>query len=147
MKATSGSNWHDANQSYLMAALDVVRGQLQWFASSRGKPESHRDASPEGPSKASQALVRAAENMPAAAALDSLTAIFNLTPFERNVLLMCAGIELDASFAALLASLNNGPARPNPTFSLALAALPDAHWSAILPNAPHGHPLRGRAGP
>jgi hypothetical protein len=135
MKATSGSNWHDANQSYLMAALDVVRGQLQWFASSRGKPESHRDASPEGPSKASQALVRAAENMPAAAALDSLTAIFNLTPFERNVLLMCAGIELDASFAALLASLNNGPARPNPTFSLALAALPDAHWSAILPNA------------
>ena len=135
MNTTRVDNWHDANQSYLMAALDVVREKLQRFESSRGKTDSNRDARLEEPSEAQQRLARVAENMPAATALDSLTAIFNLSPFERNVLLMCAGIELDASFAALLASLNGDPARPHPTFSLALAALPDAHWSAILPNA------------
>jgi hypothetical protein len=62
-----------------------------------------------------------------------LCRIFGLTPFERDVLLLCAGAELDAGCAALISRLQEGAP---PTFSLALAALPEAHWSALLPTGP-----------
>ncbi len=49
---------------------------------------------------------------------------------------MCAGIELDSKFAALCAEASGDPRRDYPTFSLALGALPEAHWSALTPVAP-----------
>jgi hypothetical protein len=68
--------------------------------------------------------------------LDMLCTTFGLSLFERDILLMCAGMELDSSFTSLCASAQGDPMRAYPTFSLALAALPDAHWSAITPDAP-----------
>jgi hypothetical protein len=67
-------------------------------------------------------------------ALDVLSAAFSLSGFERGILLMCAGAEMDSRFAALLAEANQDPRRPYPTFSLALAAFDDAHWSALAPS-------------
>jgi SpoVK/Ycf46/Vps4 family AAA+-type ATPase len=64
---------------------------------------------------------------------------FGLSPFERDVLLLCAGLELDTAFARLCATAQGEPQRPFPTFSLALAALPEAHWSALTPTAPLRH--------
>jgi hypothetical protein len=61
---------------------------------------------------------------------------FGLTSFERDVLLLCAGVELDAACAALVAQLQEGAP---PSFSLALAALPEAHWSALLPTGALRH--------
>ena len=49
---------------------------------------------------------------------------------------MCAALELDAGFGPLFAAAQGDPVRPYPTFSLALAALPQAHWSALAPEAP-----------
>ena len=69
-------------------------------------------------------------------ALDQLCNGFGLSPFERDVLLLCAGIELDASFRILCAAAQGDAQRTYPTFSLALAMLPDAHWSALTPMAP-----------
>ena len=77
-----------------------------------------------------------AEDLPGPPALEVLWERFGLSPFERDILLLCAGMELDSSFAALCASAQGDPARPFPTFSLALAALPGAHWSALSPGAP-----------
>ena len=68
------------------------------------------------------------------APLDALCGLFGLSPFERDVLLLCAGVELDGAFAALVADAQNGT--PVVTFSLAMAALPGAHWSALTPTAP-----------
>ncbi|THD35866.1 MAG: ATP-binding protein [Sphingomonas sp.] len=68
--------------------------------------------------------------------LARLAAAFGLGAFERDVLLLCAGMELDAQCAALVSELQAG-APPN--FALALAALPDAHWSATLPDSPLRH--------
>jgi hypothetical protein len=59
-----------------------------------------------------------------------------LSPFERDLLLLCAGVELDSTFAALCANAQGDPRRDYPTFGLALAALPEAHWSALTPAAP-----------
>ncbi|HLY97274.1 MAG TPA: ATP-binding protein, partial [Sideroxyarcus sp.] len=58
------------------------------------------------------------------------------SPFERDLLLLCAGMELDTTFAPLCASAQGNQQRAYPTFSLALAALPDPHWSALTPDAP-----------
>jgi hypothetical protein len=81
-------------------------------------------------------LESAATAMPATAALDALVDSFGLSPFERDVVVLCAGVELDASFGAACAAAHGDPRRTQPTFSLALAALPDAHWSALAPDGP-----------
>jgi hypothetical protein len=69
-------------------------------------------------------------------ALARVCALFGLSPFERDILLLCAGVELDARFGPLCGAAQGDPARTYATFSLALAALPDAHWSALTPVAP-----------
>ena len=68
--------------------------------------------------------------------LEVLCDLFGLTPFERNLLLLCAGVELDARFAALCAAAQGDGQRDYPTFSLALAIFADSHWSALTGAAP-----------
>ena len=45
-------------------------------------------------------------------------------------------MELDSAFASLCAAAQGDANRCYPTFSLGLAALPDAHWSALTSEAP-----------
>ena len=71
--------------------------------------------------------------------LNNLCARFNLSPFERDVLLACAGIELHTHFKALVSQAQGDPQRDYPTLNLLLMTLPDAHWSAFTPNAPLRH--------
>ncbi|HEX3530695.1 MAG TPA: AAA family ATPase [Thermoanaerobaculia bacterium] len=85
------------------------------------------------------ALDEATAAMPAPSALEIVVRRFGLSPFERDVLLLAAGPELDSAFAVRCTKAQGDPARRLPTFSLALAALPDAHWSALLPSAPLRH--------
>ncbi|MGW7366508.1 ATP-binding protein, partial [Streptomyces sp. NPDC054841] len=70
------------------------------------------------------------------ATLDALVACFGLTPFERDVVLLAAAAELDPTTGSRCAAACGDPERAHPTFSLALAALADAHWSALTPVAP-----------
>ena len=104
-------DWAEANQQHLVAALDEVAVQLA------------RHAGVDGPEPRARGVP-----MPAPAALDRLTEAFGLSPFERAVLLMCAGVELDPTVASLCGR--------GPTFGLGLAALDGAHWSALTPDAP-----------
>jgi hypothetical protein len=69
-------------------------------------------------------------------ALDLVANAFALSPFERNLLVLCAATELDSAVAALCTSLHGDPSHGYATFSLALGVLPDPHWSAITPAAP-----------
>ena len=59
---------------------------------------------------------------------------FGLSAFERDLLLLCAGVEMDAGLAACCAA--GAPGRPYATFGLALATLAEPHWSAITPVRP-----------
>ena len=68
--------------------------------------------------------------------LAGLVKAFGLSHFERDVLLLCAGCELDARFADACAAAAGSDQLRRPTFGLALAALPGAHWSALTPAAP-----------
>jgi ATPase family associated with various cellular activities (AAA) len=69
-------------------------------------------------------------------ALAMLRERFGLTPFERDVLLLAAGMELDGEIPALCARAHGDPSRTYPTFSLALAAFGDGAWSSLGPFAP-----------
>ena len=66
--------------------------------------------------------------------LDRLARVLDLSPFERQVLVLAAAVELDGEATRLVASLQGD--EPRPTFGLALAALPEAHWDAVGPSAP-----------
>jgi ATP-dependent 26S proteasome regulatory subunit len=145
MNTTITNNWHEANQHYLSAALAYVRGQLEQHVqkvratSVVEMPSTVPDTEPGTPAGAPDTVpitFASNDNTTSSPALEALCAAFSLSPFERDVLLMCAGIELDSTFAALCAAAQDDPLRAYPTFGLALAALREAHWSALAPNAP-----------
>lgn len=73
---------------------------------------------------------------PGTAPLDALVNCFGLTAFERDVVLLTAAQELDPTTAPRCAAASGDPQRAHPTFSLALAALDEPHWSALTPVAP-----------
>jgi len=118
------SDWSDADRAALLARLDVIKHQLAQLA-----PASHglRPAAPPAAAAAPPA------------ALARLAEAFGLSAFECDTLLLCAGMELDGEVPGLCAAAQGDPARAYPSFSLALAALPDADWSALSPDAPLRH--------
>src|SRR6266404_5002844 len=131
MNAPGNMDWPKANQRYLMAAIAVVKSALEQHTR-RTKGETKNSDDGRG---AELALREAAKALPAPSALEILCAAFRLSPFERDVLLLCAGIELDSTFAACCATAQGDARKLYPTFSLALAVLPAEHWSALSPSS------------
>lgn len=70
------------------------------------------------------------------AALERLCETFGLSVFERNLLLLCAGMELDSSWANFCSEASGDRQLNYPTFGLALGVLPEPSWGALTPNAP-----------
>jgi len=122
--------WEEANQRYLMAALAEVRATLEKLLSPAEAPSAA-----EAPA-ARTIMEEVRASMPAPPAIETLCATFGLSSFERKILLMCAGVELDSRFATLCGAANKEIRSSLPTFSLALAAFEDAHWGALLPAKP-----------
>ena len=113
------TRWPEANQAYLVRSMAALKARIR------------RDP---GPIPA--VVADSAAFATRAPALQRITEAFGLSPFERDLLLLCAGIELDPEFSTLCAAAQGEVGRPYPSFSLALAMLPGAHWSALGPQAP-----------
>jgi hypothetical protein len=116
------TTWIEANQRDLMAAIGEVRIALDRVA--KGEPGLGASDTTAAPTSV------------APSAAQALCSAFGLSRFERAILLMCAGVELDGRFAGLCAAAQGDPAREFPTFNVALAGLPEPHWSAVTPAAP-----------
>lgn len=132
MSTAISITWYEANQRYLMASVGLAKVMLELYnapADAGDGPQLKLEA-------AQQELKETAQLLPAPAALDTLVKVLGLSPFEKNILLLCAGVELDSSLATLIATLHGGPSLMLPSFGLALAVIPEAHWSALSPNAP-----------
>ncbi len=69
-------------------------------------------------------------------ALVLLARRLGLTDFERDLLLLCVGMELDTRMPALCAQAQHDPAKPWPTFALAFAVLDHPAWDALSPERP-----------
>ena len=131
MNAVPNAEWLEANQRWLTHALDELGDVLD-------RHRADRDGSGPDASLPQQraALDALASSMQAPPALDALCETFRLSRFERDILLLCAGVELDGKFARRCADALGQRHPIAPTYSLALAALPDAHWSALAPGSP-----------
>jgi hypothetical protein len=106
----------EREQPALVAELEHMRALLVAFRDGAPPPAPPEPSGPEP-------------------ALDRLARLLELSAFERRVLLLAAAVELDAETALLVADLKRHP-DPRPTFGLALAALPGAHWDALAPRSP-----------
>ncbi|WRH68011.1 MAG: hypothetical protein RSE13_06910 [Planktothrix sp. GU0601_MAG3] len=123
MNAVSVQNWQKANQESLMVALAQVRLVLEWKAGQDGQtPKPTATSEPSDHSS-----------------LQQICRVFGLSTFERDLLMICAGMELDASFASLCALAQGDSQKLYPTFSLALSSLDNPHWNALTPTAPLRH--------
>jgi hypothetical protein len=114
------SAWTEANRAHLVAELARLKALLQ------AQPGAVPEAAPPAPPAAST-------DPPA---IDQLAACFELSPFERHLLLLVAGAELDAELGELVARASGSSQRAFPTFGLALSRLPEPHWSALTPVRP-----------
>jgi len=98
---------------------------------------------PDAPAAQAQAQARSVADL-APAAVDGITPPalvllaqrLGLYPFEQDILLLCAAMELDTRIAALCARAQDDPARPYPSFALALALFADPAWGALSPERP-----------
>ncbi|HVV86835.1 MAG TPA: hypothetical protein VHE35_27545, partial [Kofleriaceae bacterium] len=147
MSAGRPAAWLEANQRCLMAAVGLVAARVAVHAQHRAAAVAAAGA-PDLAVDVTEALaaVRAAElelaatraAMPSPAAIEVLCELARLSPFERDVLLLCAGVELSAEVAQICAAADGAtdPRTASASFGLALAALPGAHWSALAPTAP-----------
>jgi ATPase family associated with various cellular activities (AAA) len=116
-----GASWQAVNQSALVAALRPI-----YAAVCRAADRVVEEVEPATP--------QTFDGPPTA--LEALCATFHLTPFERDLLLLCAGVELEGRFAEACSAAHRNPKRNCATFGLALAALPGAHWSALTRDRP-----------
>ncbi len=88
--------------------------------------------------EAARAMAAAEETEPPPA-LVMLARRFGLSRFERDVLLLCAAVELDTRIAPLCARAQDDPSRPYPTFALALTLFDDPAWDVLSPERPLRH--------
>jgi len=112
--------WIEANQQYLVAEFARLKARLG------SKPLTPTDA----------ALKKIASHMDAPPAIDRLVQLFGLSEFERQIVLLCAGAEMDWELAALCGESQGRPQRSSVTFALAMSIFPDSHWSALTPSRP-----------
>jgi hypothetical protein len=114
--------WPAANQLFLTQSLAALKSTMRRDTGRVAPPNAMAPAFAQRP----PALLRIAD-------------AFGLSAFERNLLLLCAGVELDPEIARLCAGAAGEGGQPFASFSLAFATLPEAHWSALAPGAPLRH--------
>ena len=130
-------NWTIANQTYLSLAMERIKALLVERIAENGQALDSRLTSTVPPvTEIERSLQTLSQSLTAAAPLTHLCDLFQLSAFERDVLLLCVGMELDAAFAPLFAVIHGDDQRTYPTLSLALGTLPDPNWSVLGAQAP-----------
>jgi hypothetical protein len=69
-------------------------------------------------------------------AIGVLARAFGLSAFERDLLLLCAGVEMESDLGDLCGRHTGKAQRGSPTFGLAMSVLPNPEWQALSPWAP-----------
>ncbi|NJL86176.1 MAG: ATP-binding protein [Leptolyngbyaceae cyanobacterium SM1_1_3] len=119
MAANSLEQWREANHDYLMETVAQVIAYLGRKAHLSESNEIPADPQPLQPP----------------AALEQLCSLLGLSRFERDVLLLCAGVELNPVVMPLCASAQADLQQGCPTYNLALSIFPLPHWWALAPES------------
>jgi hypothetical protein len=135
-------DWLEANGRFMAAAVAWVRALLRrGVAVQAARRPDWRSRVGVGRSSddsvsAEAAMVAAAQTMVPPPALFIVADRLGLSSFERGFLMLCAAVELDTSVAGLCAQAQGDPARPYPTFALALSLFDNAAWDVLSPERP-----------
>lgn len=124
----SSEEWHKANYRYLLAQIEQVRQILEHHLSADAKQSTPQLPLPHA--------VAADSPTDPLFRLDELCATFHLKAIERNILLMCAGMELMPDLRLLCAAIHGDPQLNYPTFALAAKIFPSVEWSVISSYSP-----------
>ena len=130
-------SWLDFNQQYLHTHLERLRNLLR----SRIALEKGIDGPVDDPDASVAPSFPRIDDWPhadhqAPPSLELLCSVFRLSDFERDLLLLCAAVELDAEFLELCRTVQAADTHGVPTLGLALSLLDGGHWSALTPAAP-----------
>ncbi|MBW4457834.1 MAG: ATP-binding protein [Nostoc indistinguendum CM1-VF10] len=142
-------NWLEANQSYLMREIKHIQEVIE---NHNQQAQGILDQEKIDTWKQSRKLQASSPTFEVdgdyfhhlvtqpseewSSALEQLCEILDLSLFERNILLLCAGRELERSWSSLLSEAQGNNQQDYPTFSLALEVLAQPDWSALMPDAP-----------
>jgi hypothetical protein len=128
---TALDSWQEDNSHWLSSGLAELRERLEEFSQ---KSASENGAKPKslsaGPPRESK------PDIETPSALEMLGDRLGLSQFERNVLFLCAAMELDTRIAGLCARAQDDPQKNFPTFALALALFDEPSWDALSPECP-----------
>lgn len=118
-------DWFSENREHLIANIQNVKLRLKCLVSDSPHPPSFLDNSAEPKWMHGDPLP----------ALEALSHTFHLSNFEKSILVLCAGAEIDGEMSALCSKFYENAQNTFPTFDIALKAFPDANWEAILPES------------
>ena len=128
------ATWQQKNETYLAKAFAQQRLRLTRFAQAHNGAGASTSSDDNTAELAAELEALERESPPPAIAV--LSRLFNLSRFERDLLLLCAGLELDTQVASLCARAQNDSHRPYPTFALALALFDEPAWDVLSPERP-----------
>ena len=117
-------NWQELNKNYLIRELARVQQKLYDKIGS-SEPTIQSQTINEGE----------LDRFKPSFTIEVLCDRFNLSPFEKDLILLCAGMELDRGWGLLCGQAQGSEVTDYPTFSLALSTLDDAYWDAMTPDA------------
>ncbi len=127
--AKKNSYWRELNRSYLMTSIQMTMDQLDFHFSESAKNESFKNS--EKSIKLLEGIRRSIHRKPN---LDILVEQYHLSEFEKNILLVCAGIELNSTYSQLISKIQGNAVAVYPSFNLLLAGFCATHWDAISPH-------------
>ena len=114
--------WSELNREWLVGAISQLRQRIEARSADAAEPVATADDSVIEPATGfTPALIHCAET-------------FFLSPFERELLLLVAGLELDDGLRIAVSGFSGGAARAS--YGLALATLVQPHWDALSPDSP-----------
>jgi hypothetical protein len=116
MNGPDPQQWHRFNRASLSAELARIRNILD---------AREGGGTPTEPPPSDATML---------SAMDRLCETFDLSAFERDVVLLCAGVETDADLAERCARAQGNPQWTRPTVGFVLATLPGANWHALSPS-------------
>lgn len=122
-------NWYEANKTYLVASIRLVKKEITSFTDEQYSGETDAEII-----QMEQEIEQLISEMNQPPTLDILSEIFGLTSFERKIILLCASVELEPAFTHSAEHKNGDFLRPN--FAMAFTAFKDAHWSSLSPERP-----------
>ncbi|MDJ1184530.1 ATP-binding protein [Roseofilum casamattae] len=117
METTQHENWYWENQNVLRQGIERMEEILECYV--QGKPPSVRELEP----------------LPPSSTLAQLCDRFNLSPFERDIILLCVGMEIQPHFYSLCAKAQGNPQKNYLSFGLILSACPHAQWRVLSPQS------------